>query len=75
MLLFLIIVAVFGVLMLIALPISFSLILAATAGILYISTINMMIVPQQVIVGVDNYLLLRLEKIKPRHETFFSLHL
>ena len=58
MLLFLIIVAVFAVLMLIALPISFSLILAATAGILYISTINMMIVPQQVIVGVDNYLLL-----------------
>ena len=40
MTLFLVVVAVFSVLMLIALPISFSLILAATAGILYLSLIH-----------------------------------
>ena len=46
------------VLMLLAVPVAFALILSATAAILWVGGINLMIVPQQVIGGIDSLLLL-----------------
>lgn len=47
-----------AVLMLLAVPVAFSLIAAAVVAILWVGGINLMIVPQQVISGVDSLLLL-----------------
>lgn len=47
-----------AVLMLLAVPIAFALVLSAVISILWIGDINLMIVPQQVIGGVDSLLLL-----------------
>jgi len=50
--------AAIAALMLLAVPVAFSLILAAVIAILWVGGINLMIVPQQVIGGVDSLLLL-----------------
>jgi len=47
-----------AVLMLLAVPVAFALILSAVITLLWVGGINLMIVPQQVIGGIDNLLLL-----------------
>jgi tripartite ATP-independent transporter DctM subunit len=48
----------FVVLMLLAVPVAFSLVGAAIVAILWVGSINLMIVPQQLVAGVDSLLLL-----------------
>ncbi len=46
------------VLLLLAVPVAFALILAATAAVLFVGGIDLMIIPQQVYTGIDGFLLL-----------------
>ena len=47
-----------ALLMLLAVPVAFALILAAVITLVWVGGINLMIVPQQAIGGIDNLLLL-----------------
>ena len=46
------------VLLLLAVPIAFALVLSATIAVLFVGDIDLMIVPQQVYQGLDSFLLL-----------------
>ena len=46
------------VLLLLAVPVAFALVLSATIAVLFVGGIDLMIVPQQVYQGLDSFLLL-----------------